>query len=467
MDKAHPGQKRIPAKDWNEIRDFINRYAQQPGGMINNPLNPFFVYVQNNTSSDLSAFSVVKLDGTFYPNRSNSDTVNAALNQLLEISAVNPTGEAGETIGILQEAIKQGEIGKAIVSGASLCYLQVESSNVSYQYAKSVEGRNRLNAETSVGQAKIIWKQSGYGRSKLAYVLLNDTDDRERFLIKASSNPTPSDYVKGNLEYIVWSESDKAWIPGDYDDDSSRLVVCQENMPSTLSVDFWMPYYPLEDNIGVEANRTTGTGESFVERCGVYPGEHVLSNKRLDYHYANGRYTYEPRFIYIGDAKGSGSSGVSIEIEGKDYDVTFPTVRSTTSFPDVYAYDQITVEVDARGNEPEINAVDYPMDFPEDTIISSYSNLTSSPYRGWEDITNTKYNYDIGYSDLLVLKKRSGGTQIADLRTHQCTCNSGGSSGSGGSSSDSGGGHTCPHDEVTTAEASFRWYKKIKTDALI
>ena len=311
-------------------------------------------------------------------------------------------------------------------------------------------------------------------------------DTREFFMINNNSSSSGSSsssgnssssggsggttYNKGSLVYIDYQNG--RWVPTDRYTD--RLAVCQRDMPSGWNKEFRMPYYTPEQNYGVKPKRdsssTGSTGSSSSssssssstvtgERCGVASGEHEFSNKRLDYHYANGRYSYEPRFIFIGEAKaGTGTGSVSIEIEGQDYGVTFPNPRSATSYPDIYAGDKITVEVDARSEEPILTAIDYPMDFPENTIIMTHSGL---PGRGWEDVTDSTNSGDRSGADLLVLDWSSNKI-LANYTTHICTC-SGGSSSSGGGG---GGGHTCPHTAITTAKTTARWYKKVKTNAL-
>lgn len=289
----------------------------------------------------------------------------------------------------------------------------------------------------------------------------------------SSSGSVSSDYSKGSLVYIKYQNG--RWIP-DNNNFNNRLAVCQRDMPADWTKEFRMPYYTPESNYGVLPNRepepsssseSTGSNSSsqstgFTERCGCYPGEHEFTNKRLDYHYANGRYSYEPRFIFIGNAEaGSGTDGVAITIEGNTYDVNFPSPRSATSYPDIYAKDKITVEVDARGAEPVLTAVDYPMDFPVDTIILTHSG---SPGRGWQDVTAEINNGDLDGNDLLVWKNKNSQI-IAEWTTHVCTCSSTPSS---GSDDPSGGstGHTCPHEKVMVAETQAKWYKKIKTGAL-
>ena len=297
------------------------------------------------------------------------------------------------------------------------------------------------------------------------FVINNGSDTNSS---SSSSGGFDPNYLYGSLEYIEYDPQDYRWKPVTGTDAyQHRLVVCQRDLPANWTKEYRMPFYTPEANYGAEPKRATSSGSSstsFIERCGCYPGEHEFSNKRLDYHYANGRYSYEPRFVYIGEAK-AGSGGIAIEIEGNDYSVNFPSPRSATSYPDIYAYDKITVEVDARGTEPILTAIDYPMDFPEDTIILTHSG---SPGRGWEDVTDTINGNDLGSSnDILVLKKNNNPI-IAALVNHQCTCSSSTpTSGSGTTSSGSGGGgYMCPHDQILVAETTAKWYKKVKTGAL-
>lgn len=296
------------------------------------------------------------------------------------------------------------------------------------------------------------------------FFVINNGSDTNSSGSSSSSNDTfDPRYQYGNLEYIEYDASDYRWKPATGTDAyTHRLAVCQRDLPANWTKEYRMPYYTPESNYGAipySANDdTSSSSEQFTERCGVAPGEHKFTNKRLDYHYKNGRYSYEPRFIFIGTAKaGTGSGSVAIEIEGNDYGVDFPTPRSATSHPDIYYGDQITVEVDASGAEPILKAIDYPMDFPENTIILTHSG---SPGRGWDDVTTKINNDDRGGSDLLVWANPKNLT-LANYTIHQCTCSGGGGSGGGG-----GGGHTCSHDPYSVAATQAKWWKKVKTGAL-
>lgn len=293
------------------------------------------------------------------------------------------------------------------------------------------------------------------------FFVINNGSDTNSSGSSSSSNVTfDPRYQYGNLEYIEYDASDYRWKPVTGSDAyKHRLAVCQRDLPANWTKEYRMPYYTPEQNYGAKpysANDDSQSSARFTERCGVKPGEHQFSNERLDYHYVNGRYSYEPRFIFIGSAIDGGGKTVKLRIENKLYEVRFPTPRSATSYPDVYAYDQITVEVDASGAEPILTGIDYPMDFEENTIIFTHSG---APGRGWQDVTTEVNSADIGNADLLVWQKNS--KIIAEWTTHVCTCQRPVGSGGGGQ------GHTCEHGKILTAETTGRWYKKIKTEAIL
>lgn len=431
MDKAQPGQRRIKASDWNEFRQFMLDFYQQNGGMVNNPNNPFLITVKNVTGSDLPAFSVVKIDAAMYPNLSDTDLVVETFNKSVELDGDVPAGTDGENIAIIQEDIPAGQLGKAICSGASLCYVNV-SSDTEYKYAKSASSEtDYLDASESGGQCRIVWRQDGTG-TLLAYVILDQmgTPEKETFLLYKNGNWTASDYVKGNLEYIVYDSSRKAWVPlvisgtpSQLDLDRCRLVVCQADAPSDVSdTGYSMPYYPLEDNIGVEANKSTVSSEQFSDRCGVAFGEHVLSNKRIDYVFRDGRYAFEPFFTktLLAEAHDGGQSGVWVTINGTQYRVSFPVITGSSSnpmAPDVYAGDYITVLVTSNLRYPNnavVNAINYPTDRPANWLTFTVGGQIASS-RGWQDVTTEfipSTNPSVNYSESLMFVKHWGNSSV-------------------------------------------------------
>lgn len=309
------------------------------------------------------------------------------------------------------------------------------------------------------------------GNRHIGELVAISNDVRDYFIVNSSGynwsgmnsdtneNGSPGDYyAKGNLYYIqepnnayghyLPVENPTAGLGG------MRLAVCQRDMPEDWWNQFRMPYYTLEMNYGCKPNVSTATGESFTERCGVAPGDNKLSNKRLDYHFSNGRYTYEPIFTFRGHAKGTvGSSQVYIEIEGNDYYV-YPYFDGGSSNgllvpwgcykPDIYPGDDIVVQVDARefGN-PAIRLIQCPMDYPENAEIIANS-YAINVQRGWTDVTS-EYTNQLGNNGVLVL-----GTGVAGINAHY--------------SGDSTGAQI---PQLYFIELGFRIYRKNKTNAII
>ena len=462
MDKAKAGQRTIKAADWNQIRDFINNFSPQNGGMVNNPNNPFLITVKNVTGSDLPAFSVVKIDAAMYPDLSDTELVVETFNKSVELDGDVPDGTDGENIAIIQEDIPAGQLGKAICSGASLCYINV-TTDTEYKYAKSASNGTSLDVSESGGQARIVWRQDGTG-TLLAYVILDQmgTPEKETFLLYPNGNWTASDYVKGNLEYIIYDSARKAWVPlvisgtpSQPDLDRCRLVVCQADAPSDVSdTGYSMPYYPLEDNIGVEANKSTVSGESFSDRCGVAFGEHVLSNKRIDYVFRDGRYAFEPFFTktLLAEGHAGGQSGVWVTINGTQYRVSFPSGTgynvNMAMTPDVYSGDTITVHVTTNLRYPSnttVNAVAYPVDYQKNTVlIMPYGN---PGWRGWQDVTTDYISADnpsLAYDESLMVVKHWGHSSVIN----SCAA-------------------ADARQQFGIFELPLMFYRKVKTNALI
>lgn len=416
MDKAKAGQRTIKAADWNQIRDFINNFSLQNGGMVNNPYNPFLVTVKNSVSGvDLEPFQVVRVKDAMYPSRSADDTITAALNGSIELDASAPTGEDGENIAIVQHDIANGDIGSAICSGATLCYVNVANANTDYKYAKSKAGEtDYLEANEDGGQARIIWKQPGTGK-KLAYVILDQTGTPtpEYFVINygktASDTPThtPTIFKKGSLHYIKYNSAGY-WEPSAYNEvgasstllkrppDAPRLVVCQIDAPNSAA-ECKIPYFTPESNMGVPASFTSSISFFTSNRCGCKPGEHTFTDKMCDYAVVNGGFEYNPQFVanVTVDGQTGGGYDVTADICGEDWLVIFPNANaglSATNYPDIYPYDIITVLVDCE------SGVCYALDYPTDYEAGSTQAFYQTPGRGWDSsaVTTPQALADVG-----------------------------------------------------------------------
>ena len=397
IQELRAGDRQIPASGWNEMRAAVQGITPAQQQYQSAARNPVYITVKNVTGSDLPAFSVVKLSGATYT-RTGDTFINQAIANGVELDGDTPAA-ATDTIAITQAACAAGEFVKAIVSGATACMIN-KAENKAYKYAAPTPNQaGYLTGTDDVTGIRVLWIASGTG-NKEAFIICDasGTPEKETFLLYSSGSWNPSDYIKGNLEYIAYSIQYNAWVPivtsnpQPSDFAKCRLVVCQEDMPSNVTGDYYMPYYPLEDNIGVMPNISTVSSESFVNRCGVLYGEHVLSNKRIDYFFKAGRYAYEPYFITVvyAEAHSGGNSGVYCTINGVQYPVAIGYANNENLAPDIYAGDYLCVRVETtnRGDVYSVTAISGPTDEREGSVsiaIGGYGG--KSGRRGWDKLS--------------------------------------------------------------------------------
>ncbi len=496
---ATKGQKHIPTTAWNAMREVAQQFENGLPSFESTSANrnPFLVTIENATGASIEPFAVLEISDAMFPNRTGTDFLNEAINRGVELKGIKPSGEQEKNIAITLDGGPNGTLVQAVVVGAVPCKVMVETSSAeNYKYAVPVANQTGYLKAAESGNIRILWKESGYGTAKWAYVLLeqrnfslkvakamvntdyspegatqlsttatwmytstvdsygvrddanapkvanplglpegrpvvvakcdgfspDDKDDpyitqanppdadvvaiaadtRDLFTAyshhQSGTNMTgnPGDYKKGNLFYLAWDSPHTRWIPGS--GTNGRLAVCQRDCPDMFGKPFLMPYYSLEMNYGLPPNKSTNSNEQFTSRCGVASGEHVLSNKRLDYHYCNGRYVYEPIFTFKGAVTGSYLYDVKIEIEGTQYDVHFSEDGQGANMPrftpDIYIGDLLTVRVDASSSQPVITAINYPVDFQEGSFLLTNmygAACVGNTWRGWEDVTDTYY----------------------------------------------------------------------------
>ena len=309
------------------------------------------------------------------------------------------TGEDGIT------ARSGDEPGKGTVKlqTAEINESESTSSETVYQISETgstdVEVYNYTELTFSTGEEVEIW-QDGYGVFWVTPIKPN----RDFFVITRSDSYTYA--KKGNAFYIVKGiyvvYNTPCWRVVNNTASPYRIAICQEDIPDDFFNDqnneyFFMPYYTPEMNCGEKPNVTSVGSEGFSRHCGVAEGEHVFTNKRLDYTYNNGKYIHTPEFLFRGAAIGH-NGGVGIVIESTTYSVQFPVnlgldTYSLTSYPDVYSGDIITVRVTDYDGTINVYAVEYPTDFRKGfSFVAENGNYLG---RGWDSefIPGTNFEY--------------------------------------------------------------------------
>ena len=408
--ELHAGDRQIPASGWNEMRAAVHNITPAQQQYYTGKFNPVYVTVKNATGYDLPAFSVVKLSGATY-SRSGDTFINLALKNGVEINGVVPDA-ASNTVAITQAACTDGEYVKAIVSGATSVRLipPASGSSMTYRYAKPVAGHvDYMEASNVVTNTRVIWSGSVASASSpgVAYILLDNIDDRQTFTVPVS---LASVAKKGAVFRVVLGND--GWVIQTSGSGKYVLAVCQDDMDDNAVDPYQMPFYTPEQNYGILPNvtndpdyaPTTTDSSGLIRRCGVGHGDYDYSNKRLDYAYHHGQYSYEPVFTYTGAAVNAGDAAnpiVGIEIEGHTYNVDFPAmagsgIGSLTAYPD--AGDRITVQVEesiSANYGASVTAIQYPTDFAVNSSIVVENTMLLG--RGWDEdyIPNTSFKYAI------------------------------------------------------------------------
>jgi hypothetical protein len=160
----------IPAGTWNGFIDAANfvrnltlsdtaNLAPQvaTGGAI--------VPIYNNSGSTRRRFEILGIDGLKITQSDNANWPQAPV-----LIGTTPTISSGHTrkFALLQEPIASGKIGLALIDGVSPCKLKIQDAGDDFADALDTDGTQLVTG--SYGAAQILYKESGTGTGKWAYV---------------------------------------------------------------------------------------------------------------------------------------------------------------------------------------------------------------------------------------------------------------------------------------------------------
>jgi hypothetical protein len=169
--KVVPGESIQPsAKAWNTFIDTsayveAQRRVQTADAVAMPALDTGLCYVQNNSGADLDRFNVVGLDVPIILPSDNPDTFAAHLT----FSGLTPTTAAHTgKFAVLLEPCAQGNVATAVLSGVCPVKLNVTATG---DTLADVDDGSAADLKTGAsGAAKILWKESGTGAGKWAYI---------------------------------------------------------------------------------------------------------------------------------------------------------------------------------------------------------------------------------------------------------------------------------------------------------
>lgn len=216
---ATKGQKHIPAAAWNAMREVAQQFEN---GLPSFELtsanrNPFLITIENATGASIEPFAVLEISDAMFPNRTGTDFLNEAINRGVELKGIKPSGDEEKNIAITLDGGPNGTLVQAVVVGAVPCMIAVSSSEeADYKYAVPVENRTDELKAVKSGNIRILWKESGYGSVKWAYVLLNQYRFVMHCLNQLKVNDNYPDGATPSYGAVYCDELDSVAVDNDF-----------------------------------------------------------------------------------------------------------------------------------------------------------------------------------------------------------------------------------------------------------
>lgn len=222
INRLEPGDRQISASGWNEMRDIVNNISPGQNTVLTGSKNPFLINAKNNSSSNLTTLSVVKISGATYGSRTEAVFREKGGDCGTEVNVATPDSE-DNNIAILQEAIKAGGIGKAIADGCTAAFVYKETADHTYKYAKPVQSRtDYLRACDEATNIRVLWHGMGSGKVN-AYICLDATGASTPLKCADRLNSASDEYPDGATQlpttrtWIYCSAIDKIKAKDDHD----------------------------------------------------------------------------------------------------------------------------------------------------------------------------------------------------------------------------------------------------------
>ena len=216
---ATKGQKHIPAAAWNAMREVAQQFEDGLSSFepTSANRNPFLITIENATGASIEPFAVLEISDAMFPNRTGTDFLNEAINRGVELKGIKPSGNEEKNIAITLDGGPNGTLVQAVVVGAVPCMIAVSSSEeADYKYAVPVENRTDELKAVKSGNIRILWKESGYGSIKWAYVLLNQYRFVMHCLNQLKVNDNYPDGATPSYGAVYCDELDSVAVDNDF-----------------------------------------------------------------------------------------------------------------------------------------------------------------------------------------------------------------------------------------------------------
>jgi len=192
----------IPADTWNQFvgaAEVIQGAQGIMGGRAGQGPRPqaSVVLVENKSGYAVDWFGVLGIDGPLIAEATNSNEFKSRV----MFTASTPDIDKHEGLFVVCiEAIPDGQIGKAVVSG--VVQVQIDVTDADHTYAEIKDDDRTMLASGASGSARILWKATGTG-TQWAIVRLGDgSDDQGGLWGKATAIWTDDATATGNGSFV-------------------------------------------------------------------------------------------------------------------------------------------------------------------------------------------------------------------------------------------------------------------------
>jgi len=163
----------ISARAWNRAQDAADRVLGSQGGVngqgvIGPPLMSLEVFVRNDTTGGVAAWSVLAITGVVSsPTGTTGPSVATFTGKPSVIGVVPATGSSVGYV-VTTEPIPQGKLGRAAIAGVVQAKLDV--SDASHTWCTPKGGSVSAFVSGVTGDAQVLWKEPGTGSGKWALI---------------------------------------------------------------------------------------------------------------------------------------------------------------------------------------------------------------------------------------------------------------------------------------------------------
>jgi hypothetical protein len=178
IEKGQRLSSAISARAWNRAQEAADRVlgaqpGAQGGGLTSATPAPNVVLIVNDSGQDVPMCGVLGISGVEIDPSGGSLTGNTDADKRARefvsrpvLRGVTPTADHAESFVIALEPIANAKIGRAAVSGAFACRVNV--TNASHRFATAKNGDRSQLQSAACGVLQLVWKEGGTGANKWA-----------------------------------------------------------------------------------------------------------------------------------------------------------------------------------------------------------------------------------------------------------------------------------------------------------